>query len=103
MTEACECVFLCSASFSGYVNVGFCRVQDGSGHENVHLCRVQDISGHGNVCVFVCLVDIFFIYISNVILFPHFPSKNTISPPPPHAHKPTHCCFLALAFHYTGA
>jgi hypothetical protein len=28
------------------------------------------------------LLDIFFIYISNVIPFPSFPSKNPLSPPP---------------------
>jgi hypothetical protein len=45
------------------------------------------------------LFDIFFIYISNVIPFPSFPSPNPLSPPP--AHQPTHSCFLA--FPYTGA
>jgi hypothetical protein len=41
------------------------------------------------------VLDIF-IYISNVIPFPSFPSENPLSPPP----SP---CFLALAFPYTGA
>jgi hypothetical protein len=51
--------------------------------------------------IYLFLLDIFFIYISNVIPFPGFPSKNSISP---HlAHQPTHSRFLALALHYTGA
>jgi hypothetical protein len=51
------------------------------------------------------LLDIFFIYISNVIPFPGFPSKNHFPYPFPltPAHQPTHSCFLALAFPYTGA
>jgi hypothetical protein len=49
------------------------------------------------------LLDIFFIYISNVIPFPGFPSDNLLSPPPPPAQQPTHSCFLALVFPYTGA
>jgi hypothetical protein len=47
------------------------------------------------------LLDIVFIYISNVIPFPGFPSENLISPPC--AHQPTHSHFLALAFPYSGA
>jgi hypothetical protein len=52
---------------------------------------------------FILLLDIFFIYISNVISFPGFPSKKTTYPllPPP-AHQPTHSHFPALAFPYTG-
>jgi hypothetical protein len=52
------------------------------------------------------LLDMFFIYISNVIHFPGFPSENplTLYPLPlPPAHQPTHFRFLALAFPYTGA
>jgi F0F1-type ATP synthase membrane subunit a len=49
------------------------------------------------------LLDIFFIYISNVIPFPSFPSKNPLSSPLSPTHKPTHSCFLALAFPYTEA
>ena len=45
------------------------------------------------------LLDIFLIYISNVIPFPGFPSKKYPLPP----HQPTHSYFLALAFPYTGA
>ena len=49
------------------------------------------------------LLDIFFIYISNVIPFPRFPSKNPLSPPPSPCF-PTHPLpFLILAFPYTGA
>jgi hypothetical protein len=47
------------------------------------------------------LLDIFFIYISNVIPFPGFPSKNPLSPPL--LNQPTHSRFLVLAFPYTGA
>jgi hypothetical protein len=49
------------------------------------------------------LLYTFFIYISNVIPFPSFPSKNTLSPPPS-SYSPTHPLpFLVLAFPYTGA
>ena len=49
------------------------------------------------------LLDTFFIYISNVIPFPGFPSKKPLYPlSPPLGHNPTHSCFLALAFPYTG-
>jgi hypothetical protein len=51
----------------------------------------------------IILLDIFFIYISNVISFPIFLSENSLSPPPPAALQPTNSCFLALAFPYTGA
>jgi hypothetical protein len=39
-------------------------------------------SNHFSVS-FLLLLDIFFIYISNVIPFPGFPSENPLSPPPP--------------------
>jgi hypothetical protein len=52
---------------------------------------------------FIFLFDIFFIYISNVIPFPTFPSENPYALFPPPVHEPTHSCFLALAFPYTGA
>jgi hypothetical protein len=55
------------------------------------------------------LLDILFIYISNVILFPCFFSLKThILFPPPLAsmrmftHPPTHSCLHALKFPYTG-
>jgi hypothetical protein len=49
------------------------------------------------------LLDIFFIYISNVIPFPSFPSKNFLSPSLSPC-SPTHLLpFLVLAFPYTGA
>jgi hypothetical protein len=47
------------------------------------------------------LLDIFFIYISNVIPLSSFPSENPLSLPP--AHQTTHSCFLALWVPYTGA
>jgi hypothetical protein len=48
---------------------------------------------------FPFLLDIFFIYISNVISFPGFPSENPFPHPLPHSppHQPTHSCLLALA------
>jgi hypothetical protein len=48
------------------------------------------------------LLDIFFIYISNVIPIPSFSSENTLSLRPPPAQQPTHSLFLALAVPYTG-
>jgi hypothetical protein len=60
----------------------------------------------GNDCNIVFLLDILFIYISNVITFPGFSSgKPLFHPPPPasmrvfshHSHLPT------LVFPYTGA
>jgi hypothetical protein len=53
----------------------------------------------------IFLLDIFFIYISNVMPFPGLPPKAPFPyplPPPP-APQPTHSHFLALAFPYTGA
>jgi hypothetical protein len=44
----------------------------------------------------------YFLYISNVIRFPGFPSENPLFPLHS-AHQPTHSHFLALAFAYTGA
>jgi hypothetical protein len=44
---------------------------------------------------------IFFIYISNVIPFPGFPSENPLSPQPAHQH--THSHLSTLTFPYTGA
>jgi hypothetical protein len=60
---------------------------------------------------FFFLLDIFFIYISNVIPFPSFLSKNPLCPPPPPltptprlAPQPTHSHFLPdLALTCTGA
>ena len=49
------------------------------------------------------LLDIFFIYISNVSPFPSFPLKIPYHLPPPPAQQPTHFCFLALGFPYTEA
>jgi hypothetical protein len=49
------------------------------------------------------LLDIFFIYISNVITIPGFPLKTPYPLHLPPAHQPTHSHFLALAFPYAGA
>jgi hypothetical protein len=55
------------------------------------------------IIIYLFLFDIFFIYISNVIPFPSFPSGDPpYSFPTPPAYQPTHTCFLALAFPYTG-
>jgi hypothetical protein len=51
---------------------------------------------------FLFLLDIFFIYISNVN-FLVSPPKTPYALPPPPAPQPTHSRFLALAFPYTGA
>jgi hypothetical protein len=47
------------------------------------------------------VLDIFFIYISNVITFPGFPSETPLSNPSPPAHQLTHSHFPLLAFPYT--
>jgi hypothetical protein len=58
---------------------------------------------------FSFLLVISFIYISNVIPLPRFPSTNPISPTPyPDSmrvlpHPPTHFCLSALAFPYPGS
>jgi hypothetical protein len=51
----------------------------------------------------IFLLDIFFIYVSNVIPFPRFLSKKPTPLPPAPAHQPTHSQFLTLAFPYTGS
>jgi hypothetical protein len=53
--------------------------------------------------ILLFLLDIFFIYISNVIPFPSYPSKHPLSSPPPPAPQPTHSHFLAQVFPYTVA
>ena len=60
------------------------------------------------IILFYFLLDIFFIYISNVIPFPGLPSENPFSPPPSPAYMriplcpPTHSCLPALAFPTLG-
>ena len=46
--------------------------------------------------IFSFLLDIFFIYISNVIPFPGFSAEPLLPTPPPPSHQPTHSCFLDL-------
>jgi hypothetical protein len=46
------------------------------------------------------LLNIYFIYISNVVHIPCFPSKTPLSSLPCTAHHPTHTRLLALAFPY---
>jgi hypothetical protein len=53
--------------------------------------------------LFYFLLDIFLIYISNVIPFPGFPTPNPYPFPFSPAHQPTHSQLPALAFPYTGA
>jgi hypothetical protein len=50
----------------------------------------------------IFLLDIFFIYISNIIHFSSFSSENPLSPPPHTAPYPTPSSFLTLAFPYNG-
>jgi hypothetical protein len=53
--------------------------------------------------LFFFSLDIFFIYISNVIPFPSFPFENPLSPPP-FPYSPSHPFpFPVLAFSYPGA
>jgi hypothetical protein len=53
---------------------------------------------------FFFFLDIFFIYISNVIPFPSFLfEKFPILSPPSPAPQPIHSQFLDVAFPYTGA
>jgi hypothetical protein len=52
---------------------------------------------------FIILLDIFFIYTSNVIPFSGFPSENPHPLPPPTDHQPTHSHVPVLAFPYTWA
>jgi hypothetical protein len=62
-------------------------------HLMIQLLPRIPISEHSHISFFFFwkfLLDIFFIYISNVIPFPGFPSKNPLSPPPPPAPQPTH-------------
>jgi hypothetical protein len=49
------------------------------------------------------LLNIFFIYISNVIPFPGFPSENPLCSLLSPCSKPILSLFLTLAFPYTGA
>jgi hypothetical protein len=48
------------------------------------------------------LLDIFFVYISNVISVLFSTPKIPYPLPPPPVPQPTHSCFLCLAFLYTG-
>jgi hypothetical protein len=57
----------------------------------------------GLVYLFIFLLDIFFIYISNVIFFPSFLSKSPLYPPHCPDPQPTHSRFLALVFPCTAA
>ena len=54
-------------------------------------------------CFFSFLLVIFFIYISNFIPFPHFPSENPSSHPPSPCSLTHHLHFPVLAFSYAGA
>jgi hypothetical protein len=55
------------------------------------------------------LLDVLFIYISNVISFPDFPLETPSPIPPPPAsmwvcpHPARHSCLPTLSFHYTVA
>jgi hypothetical protein len=63
------------------------HLMNGGGTHGVHLMNGGGTTG----CIFVCvlfLLDIFFIYISNTILFPSFLSENPLYPPAPSAPQP---------------
>jgi hypothetical protein len=49
------------------------------------------------------LLDIFFIYISNVIPFPTFPTEKPLSLLTSSSHQSAHSLFMALTVPYTGA
>jgi hypothetical protein len=65
--------------------------------------RVTAINSHAQlICLWFFFLDILFTF----QMFPPFlvsPLKTPLSSPPNPAHQPTHSCFLALAFPYTGA
>ena len=72
----------------------------------IHLSKVHKLEAWFSVWredSFFLLLDIFFIYISNVISFPSLPSGNSlIYPLPPVSmrvlpHSPTYSCFPSLA------
>ena len=73
--------------------------------EGRYTCTEQIQSGFPHCYSFFIffLVDFFFISFANVIYFPSFPSKNSLSLPIPLAHQPTDSYFLTLAFPYTWA
>ena len=58
---------------------------------------------------FIFLLDILFVFISNVIPFPSFSSSKPLSHLPPTSfmtvlpYPPIHSCLTTLSFHYTGA
>jgi hypothetical protein len=52
------------------------------------------------VCLF--LLDIFLIFIANIIPLTGFPSKSPHPLLPPTTHKPTYSLFLAMEFPYMG-
>ena len=58
---------------------------------------------HYSILSFDFVLDIFFMYISNVNPFPSILSKNPLFSPPPHSKEPILSCFLALVFPYTLA
>jgi hypothetical protein len=43
---------------------------------------IKDVEQYKKYVFLIFLLDIFFIYISNAIPFPSFPSENPLSPPP---------------------
>jgi hypothetical protein len=111
------------SSFRVYVCVCVCVCA-----RMMHVCRVYIFKWYVDECVHTdCvlvkvhmwyllqslstlyfLLDIFFIYLSNVIPFPGFPSETPYAMLPLPAsmrvllHLPTQSCLSALAFPYTG-
>ena len=72
-------------------------------------CESKSRVGSRLFLLFLLLLDILFIYISNVTPFSSFPSRNPLTHPLPpafmrvFAHPPTHSYLPALAFLYIGA
>ena len=109
----CTEVEFCSGWFANWfmwVGLSPPVINGGNGDEDRKVCCVFAISQrlyllhwiiqfpHDNPFFFFLffLLDIFFIYIFNVIPFPSFLSENPLSPPTI-APQPTHSCLLALA------
>jgi hypothetical protein len=61
--------------------------------------ELENIFYYYYLFTYLLKLDIFFIYVSNVIPFPSFLSENPLCPPPLSLlpNPPTHSCFLTLA------
>jgi hypothetical protein len=88
------------------VTCGYAKVMERR-KEQKWFIRVFSHTLEDFIC-FLFILDIFFIYISNVFSFPGFPSENPLSYyPVPFYYEgftyiPYHSSFPVLAFPYTG-